>query len=123
MMQFLKAQASSLIATVADFLCTVVLKEFFGVWYFLANIIGVAAGGVVNFYVNRDWVFEGTHKAIKLQAVRYFIIWTGNLLLNASGVWLLTQFGPFNYIVSKVVISLVVGWTYNYFFQKNFVFK
>lgn len=123
MIQFLKAQASSLMATAADFICTVVLKEVFGVWYILANIIGVTTGGLVNFFINRDWVFEGREKEIKFQAIRYFIIWTGNLVLNASGVWLLTQFGPFNYIVSKVIVSLIVGWTYNYFLQKNFVFK
>lgn len=123
MIQFLKAQASSLIATVADFLVTIVCKELLGMWYLLANILGVISGGLVNFWINRDWVFNGREKAARYQAIRYFVIWTGNLLLNAAGVWLLTQYSSFNYLVSKTVVSLIVGWTYNYFLQKNFVFK
>ncbi|MBL7712557.1 MAG: GtrA family protein [Chitinophagaceae bacterium] len=123
MIQFLKAQASSLIATVADFLVTIVCKEILGMWYLLANILGVISGGLVNFWINRDWVFNGREKAARYQAIRYFVIWTGNLLLNAAGVWLLTQYSSFNYLVSKTVVSLVVGWTYNYFLQKNYVFK
>lgn len=123
MIQFLKAQASSLIATVADFLVTIVCKEILGMWYLLANILGVISGGLVNFWINRDWVFNGREKAARYQAIRYFVIWTGNLLLNAAGVWLLTQYSSFNYLVSKTVVSLIVGWTYNYFLQKNFVFK
>ncbi|HTN16353.1 MAG TPA: GtrA family protein [Chitinophagaceae bacterium] len=123
MIQFLKAQASSLIATVADFLVTIVCKEILGMWYLLANILGVISGGLVNFWINRDWVFNGREKAVRYQAIRYFVIWTGNLLLNAGGVWLLTQYSSFNYLVSKTVVSLIVGWTYNYFLQKNFVFK
>jgi putative flippase GtrA len=123
MIKFLKAQASSLIATIADFLVTIVCKEVLGVWYLLANILGVITGGLVNFWINRDWVFDGREKAARYQAIRYFIIWTGNLALNASGVWLLTQYSSYNYLTSKIVVSLIVGWTYNYFLQKNYVFK
>lgn len=110
-------------ATAADFLVTIVCKEVLGMWYLLANILGVISGGLVNFWINRDWVFNGREKAARDQAIRYFVIWTGNLLLNAAGVWLLTQYNSFNYLVSKIVVSLVVGWTYNYFLQKNYVFK
>lgn len=123
MITFLKAQASSLLATLVDFMVTILLKELLGVWYFIANVCGVVAGGLTNFYINKDWVFGGGEKTVKIQAGRYFLVWSGNLLLNASGVWLLTQFGPFEYIISKMIVSLVVGFTYNYFLQKNFVFK
>ncbi|MCC6186767.1 MAG: GtrA family protein [Chitinophagaceae bacterium] len=123
MSTFLKAQASSLIATCTDFLITIILKEVFSFWYVLANIIGVISGGIANFYINKDWVFNGKTNTVKAQAIRYFVVWLGNLLLNALGVFLLTKFGHFNYIISKIVVSLLLGWTYNYFLQKNYVFK
>lgn len=123
MSTFLKAQASSLIATCTDFLITIILKEVFSFWYVLANIIGVISGGIANFYINKDWVFNGKTNTVKAQAIRYFAVWLGNLLLNALGVFLLTKFGHFNYIISKIVVSLLLGWTYNYFLQKNYVFK
>ena len=123
MIKFLKAQASSLIATGIDYAVTILLKEIFGFGVLIASAIGLMAGGITNFYINRDWVFNGNEKEIRFQAIRYMLIWSGNFLLNICGVWLLTQFGPFNYIVSKIIVSLIVGWTYNYFLQKNFVFK
>lgn len=123
MIQFIKAQASSLAATAVDFLLTFLLAQFCGLWYVLANILGVSAGGVTNFYINRDWVFDGPRKPLKYQAIKYFVIWLGNLVLNTFGLWLLKSYGPFDLIVSKIMVSLIVGWTYNYFLQKNFVFK
>jgi len=123
MIRFIKAQASSLTATAADFLLTIFLAEVLGVWYVAANVAGVLIGGVINFYINRDWVFNGREDELRTQVIRYFTVWCGNFLLNASGVWLLTQYLDWNYVLSKVIISLVVGWSYNYVLQKNYVFK
>ena len=54
---------------------------------------------------------------------RYFLVWTGNLALNASGMYLVTHYAKLNYILSKILIGLLVGVLYNYFLQKRFVFK
>jgi putative flippase GtrA len=123
MIRFIKAQASSLTATAVDFLLTIFLTEVMGVWYAAANVAGVVSGGFVNFYINRDWVFNGREDALRSQVFRYITVWCGNFLLNALGVWLLTQYAQCNYVLSKIVISLLVGWSYNYVLQKNYVFK
>jgi putative flippase GtrA len=123
MIRFIKAQTSALSATLVDFLLTIILKEVFGVWYALANTIGVIAGGLVNFYINRDWVFNGRQDTLRIQVLRYISVWCGNFLLNITGVWLLTQYTPFNYICAKIITATLVGCTYNYVLQKNFVFK
>jgi putative flippase GtrA len=123
MITFLKAQGSSLAATLADFLVTILLTEVLGVWYAVANVAGVVTGGVVNFTVNRHWVFESTDAAVRQQAVRYILVWCGNLLLNALGVYFITKEAHWNYILSKVLVALVIGWGYNYVLQKKYVFK
>lgn len=122
-MKFLKAQLSSLIATAVDFTITIVLKEVFGLWYVLANVTGVTCGGITNFIINKDWVFTGSEKAVRIQAQRYFLVWSGNFLLNASGVWAITQTGMLSYISAKMVVSFIMAFTYNFFLQKHFVFK
>lgn len=122
-MKFLKAQLSALIATTVDFTVTIVLKELFGLWYVLANITGVTCGGITNFLINKGWVFVGSEKGTRIQAQRYFLVWSGNFLLNAGGVWAITQTGCLNYISAKVVVSLVLAFTYNFLLQKHFVFK
>ncbi|TWR30999.1 GtrA family protein [Mucilaginibacter pallidiroseus] len=122
MATFVKAQASSLIASALDFLTTIVCKEIFHVWYVAANLIGTVVGGIANFMLGRVWVFHGESKGMPKQILKYVIVWGGNAFLNTSGVFLVTHYFGLSYIISKVVVSLIVGVTYNYFLQKKFVF-
>jgi putative flippase GtrA len=123
MFTFLKAQASSLISSAVDFLITVILKELFGVWYLAASITGTICGGITNFLLGRIWVFSSEDKAVGPQAFKYSVVWVGNLLLNAGGVYLFTGIFGIKYWISKVTVSLIVGIGYNYVLQKFFVFK
>ena len=123
MATFIKAQAASLTATAVDFGVTIILKELFGCWYLLASVLGTISGGIVNFSMNRSWVFRAKDKKIHFQAVRYMMVWIGNLLLVSGGVFFLTNYGGISYLVSKIAVSGMVGIFYNYALQKRFVFK
>ena len=123
MLKFLKAQVASFSGTIVDFLTTLVSVEFFNVWYVVANITGNVCGGITNFYLGRNWVFNSKDRKAYIQGIRYIIVWAGSITLNTSGVFVLTHYVGLNYIVSKVVVSLLVGFTYNYFLQNYFVFK
>ncbi|MBD1391723.1 GtrA family protein [Mucilaginibacter glaciei] len=122
MATFVKAQASSFIASTFDFLTTVVCKEFFYLWYVTATLLGTIAGGIINFVLGRVWVFEGREKNIPQQVLKYLLVWGGNSLLNTSGVFLVTHYTGLSYIISKALVSISVGISYNYFLQKKFVF-
>lgn len=122
-MSFFKAQAASLTATAVDFSLTVILKEWLHWWYLLASILGTVVGGIVNFSMSRRWVFSARDKKMYFQAVKYVLVWVGNLLLVSGGVFLLTRYGEISYLVSKVTVSIFVGYFYNYRLQKIFVFK
>lgn len=113
-----------MIATLVDYLVFGLLHEFFMVWYLMANIIGVVSGGIVNFLLGRYWAFSSKGEEIKGQAVKFFVVWSGNLILNTSGLYGLTQLlGDKNAIIAKIIVSLIVGIGYNYVLQKFFVFK
>ncbi|MEB0260138.1 MULTISPECIES: GtrA family protein [unclassified Mucilaginibacter] len=123
MATFVKAQASSFIASLIDFLTTIVCKEVFLIWYVTASFIGTVAGGFTNFALGRAWVFrKRKEKTIPLQAFKYLLVWCGNLALNTLGVFLVTHYIKLDYKISKIVVSFTVGITYNYFLQKKFVF-
>ncbi|GAA4333325.1 hypothetical protein GCM10023149_40020 [Mucilaginibacter gynuensis] len=122
MATFIKAQASSLIASVIDYLTTVVCNEVFHVWYLYSNFTGTVMGGVANFALGRFWVFDGKKKNAPTQIIKYIVVWIGNLILNNGGVFLATHFGGLDKYISKIIVSLVVGIGYNYFLQKKFVF-
>ena len=144
MHSFLKAQASSLTASAADFSTTFLLLnfvDFFKVYYVTASVIGVIVGGITNFLVNRNWTFEtGSAQPLaaasgrevilpdgknhlSVQATRYLLVWLGNLALNAAGIYLLTHYMSVSPMISKIFVSLLVGFTYNYLLQKRFVFS
>lgn len=119
MATFVKAQASSLIASIFDFLTTVVCKEFFYLWYVTATLLGTIIGGITNFILGRAWVFNGKEKSISQQILKYLIVWAGNSLLNTSGVYFVTHYTGLSYIFSKILVSVCVGVSYNYILQKS----
>lgn len=122
MATFVKAQASSVVASLTDFLTTIVCKELFNIWYVHASLVGTIAGGVANFALGRVWVFRRRGSNIPAQAFKYALVWGGNVVLNTGGVFLVTHYINLSYILSKVVVSTLVGLSYNYFLQKKFVF-
>ncbi len=121
--RFLQAQAAAAVGTAADFLVTIVCVEVLHSWYLLATVLGNVAGGVVNFYLGRYYVFRAAQQSAPAQGIRYFFVWLGSMLLNAAGVYVFTQGLHVNYLCSKVVVSLLVGVGFNYFLQLYFVFK
>lgn len=121
--RFLKAQAASAAGTGVDFLVTITCVEVLHSWYLLGTVLGNAAGGLVNFYLGRYYVFQARQQQAEAQGVRYFFVWVGSMVLNAAGVYLFTQLLHLNYVYSKVIVSLVVGVGFNYFLQLYFVFK
>ena len=123
MLRYFKAQASSLTATAVDFLVTLLVANFFSSWYLTASIIGTVCGGMVNFYINRFWVFDAASKALKWQALKYILVWVGNLILVTLGVYFFTHFFNINYMLSIVFVSISVGISYNFFMQKLFIFS
>lgn len=123
MATFIKANVASLSASGFDYLVTIVLATFFHVDPFKASITGTVCGGILNFFMGRLWVFESKVARLHHQALKYLLVWAGNLFLNAGGMFLLLKVWHLHYLPSKIVVSLIVGFGYNYFMQKKFVFK
>jgi len=123
MFTFLKAQASSLISTAVDFLVTFVLSGIFGVYYLVANVIGITCGGITNFLLGRYIVFSSKEKKVETQALKYVLVWMGNFALNIGGVYVFTEWLLLDDKIAKVIVSIIVGFSYNYVLQKFFVFK
>ncbi|MBN9351187.1 MAG: GtrA family protein [Chitinophagaceae bacterium] len=122
MITFLKANLASLISSFFDYLVTILAVQLFGMNVVLANFVGNVSGGILNFTLGRKWVFGAMSSSRFVQAKKYFLVWVGNLLLNALGMYLLTEIGLY-YVVSKIITSLAVAVCYNYPLQKRYVFK
>lgn len=123
MITFLKANMASLVASLSDFLMTILLVQWGRVDVVIAAVAGTTTGGVVNFLIGRHWVFQTGDNRVVRQFFKYGLVWTGNLLLNTGGVYLLASCAGFHYIGSKLVTAVLVAVLYNYPLQKNFVFS
>jgi len=123
MVTFLKAQTTALIASLVDFIVTIVCVELLGVWYGAASATGNIAGAIVHFTVSRKWVFDSTQRNVRLQIGKYVCVWAGYVLLNMLLVVLMTTYLNLQYIIAKVIVSVVLSVSYNYTLQKRFIFK
>ena len=134
MITFTKAQLASLIATGVDFLVFSVLLKWAGVppvattvaasarvtFY---GVTGTLCGGFTYFMIGRNWVFNAQDIKWMAQVNRYVPVWIGNLVLNASGLYLLTRYTGIQPMWAKVITATLVAVFYNYPLQKRFVFK
>ncbi len=123
MVTFGKAQLASVVATGVDFGATICVGSFLQGWYVATSVLGTVCGGMMHFYLGRNWVFGAQALRTGPQAARYGATWVGNLLLNAAGVYVMTHFLAVNYLAGKTIVSLLLGCSYNYFMQAHFVFK
>ncbi|MEJ0101824.1 MAG: GtrA family protein [Bacteroidota bacterium] len=122
MITFLKANISSLVASLSDYIITIIAVHFFYANVVIGGIIGTICGGVINFLIGRHWVFSSDPGKGHVQGLKYLLVWTGNLGLNATGMYVLTEAGN-SYIIAKVATSLLVAIAYNYPLQKKYVFN
>jgi putative flippase GtrA len=129
MITFTKAQLASLVATGVDFLVTFLLLHWAGLPSAAASgrvtfygATGTICGGVTHFMISRTWVFNAREGKWAEQLNRYLLVWIGNLVLNASGLYLLSRAGLAP-MLAKVITATTVAVVYNYTLQKRFVFS
>jgi putative flippase GtrA len=121
---FKKAQIASVLATAVDFLVMRLIVQIAGLPYVVpASAIGTVLGGITHFLVSRGWVFRAGEGRWKVHLGKYLLVWTGNLLLSVSVLYLLTHYTSINYLVAKIGIAIGLAVFYNYVLQKKFVFK
>ncbi len=119
---FIRAQSASILGSAADYFTTIILKEFFHLPYVVSSFSGNIMGGICQFLLCRSWAFSGNQGQLKIQVFKYVIVYCGNLILSAAGLYLLTHYIGVNYLISKTLVSIILGVSYNYILQKNYVF-
>ncbi|SFC25580.1 GtrA family protein [Spirosoma endophyticum] len=122
MRTFFKVQATSLLASGIDFLTTVLCVQLWHYWYLSASVTGAVVGGLVSFIVSKKWTFAESRQPVASQFSRFVLVWLGNAGANATGLFVTTHFLGVQYLVAKTVVGILVGISYNYFLQKDFVF-
>jgi len=125
---FIRAQFSSQIASAVDFLVTILLVKLWEIYYVYATFTGSICGGIVNCIINYKWTFKTKDCKKQYVIIKYLLVWIGSILLNTWGIYIMTEaisqnpwvqdrLNPYIedlFVFSKIVVSLLVGFTWNY---------
>ncbi len=120
---FTRSQFTSFAATIVDFGLLFLLTEVFHVWYVVSVATGAAAGAVTNFLLNRYWTFLAAQGLWFDQAWKYSLVSAGSLAINTVGTWWVTERFGIHYGISVSIVSLLVGFFFNFPLQRRFVFR
>ena len=134
---FLKAQLSAQLASLVDFVLTVLLVKCFALFYLYATLIGSVVGGMVNCAINYRWVFSDSHCKSHFIVMKYTFVWIVSIALNTWGTYFLTEWltrMPWLnrllssyiddlFIFSKIVVAVLVALLWNYQMQRLFVYR
>lgn len=129
LLTFGKAELTASMASAVDFGVAFLLSDIIGIYYGLANAIGVMGGGITNCCLNYRYVFGDSHRRKRSVAWRYFVVWGISWMLNSGGTIALTEFLNshehihLHYMIPKCLVSILVAITVNYPCQRKFVFK
>ncbi len=124
---FAKAQVSSFVGGIVDYLLMIFFTEFFHVPYTISIVIGGIVGAIVNFILNRDWAFRSKKLPYKhsgeIQLYRFMLVVINSILLKVSGTYYFTTYLKIDYKISRVITDLLVSIIFNYMLQRHWVFK
>ena len=109
------------IATLIDFVCLYIFKEFLNLNIILSNTLSFTISVIYNYIASIKWVFD-VNKNSKFQFIIFVILSVIGLLINNGILYLFTSYTEFYYLLSKVFATLVVM-IYNFITRKIFLEK
>jgi putative flippase GtrA len=119
---FVRSQWVALSATVVDYGTLLIYVEVFKGWYVLGTALGAFLGAVTSFVLGKFWTFK-SRGALHTQAIRYTQVSLISLILNTGLVYVVTEFGRFDYKISKLIVALMVGVFFNFPLHRYYVFR
>src|SRR5690606_27993612 len=79
--QFYRYIVSGSLCAVLEYLFSIVLTEYMGLWYITSNSIGMTGGFCLGFFLNRYWSFKSRSSLIR-QVFLYGTLFFINLILS-----------------------------------------
>jgi putative flippase GtrA len=119
----MRHHAASIIATGADYLVMILGVEVLHVSPVAATPMGAFSGAITNFTLGRRFTYQATHVPAGKQAWRYAVVSAASLGLNTAGEYLFHDVVRLEYLLARVITSVIVSNVWNYPMQRYFVFS
>lgn len=121
--QWMRHHAASIAATAADYLVMISCVELLKLSPVAATPLGALSGAVTNFTLGRRFTYKATDVPAPSQAWRYALVSAASLGLNTAGEYLFQHLLHIEYLLARVISSVIVSNAWNYPMQRYFVFS
>ena len=89
----------------------------------VATLIGATCGATTNFFVNRRFTYQAVGVRVSRQIWRFALVSGTSLALNAGGEYLFHNVLGLQYVLARVITSVIVSNGWNYPMLRYFVFS
>lgn len=124
--QFLRYFVTGGLAFVVDFGAFALALYYFDIHYLISNLIGLAAGNVVNYLLTIRWVFSTEkrkmEKYVFLEVTVFVLISLFGMGLNELLMYIFVGILLIQEMVSKVIAAIIVL-LYNFLARKFILFR
>jgi putative flippase GtrA len=120
--QWVRHHLAAILSTIADYTLMIVCVELFGLDPTPATAVGAFAGAATNFTLGRFFTYRD-RSDVATQTSRYILVSAMSLGLNALGEHLFHDVLGLQYLVARVITSLIVSNGWNYPMHRFFVFS
>jgi putative flippase GtrA len=119
----MRHHAASVMAAFIDYLVMIFGVEVLRLTPVAATPMGAFCGAVTNFTLGRRFTYKRTEVPARGQAWRYAIVSAASLGLNTAGEYLFHDVVRIEYLLARVITSVIVSNAWNYPLQRYFVFS
>lgn len=123
---FAKAQVSSFMGGVSDYLIMIALTEYAGIHYTISIVISGILGAVINFTINKYWSFAqlgSKNASLGRQLSKFVLVVAGSIFLKSTGTYLFSSGLAIDYRISRLIVELLVSYGFNYTLLRYWVFN
>jgi putative flippase GtrA len=121
--QWVRHFLSAIAATTVDYGTMVALVELGGLDPVPATALGALVGALTNFALGRVFTYRVTAHPVTTQAWRYALVAAVSLGWNTLGEHVLNHVLGLQYVLARVITSLIVSAGWNYPMHRFFVFS
>jgi putative flippase GtrA len=121
--QWLRHHVASIVATAVDYGVMVSCVELLRLSPVAGTALGATAGALTNFTLGRLYTYGVGSGPVAGYAWRYAIVSGASLAWNAGGEALFHDVLGMQYLLARVLTSIVVSNAWNYPLQRYFVFS
>lgn len=123
---FLQAQVAAFLGGMTDYGLMIVLTEVFKLYFTFSILISGTIGAIINFSINRFWVFKNQcayNKRINSQLFKFALVVLGSISLKSSGTFILQKVFQIDYRIGRLITDSFVSYGFNYPLIKYWVFR